>query len=366
MRRLACGIVVTAVIAISGPAPAAPRQDARGRDGIRLYEQYCRPCHGGDLTGYAADNAPSLVSPTFRRTADDAFLRSAIERGRAGTAMGGYGKRFGGPLSAAQIDALISFLRGDTKTIRLASRPSKGSVARGGQVYRTHCESCHGTLEKRGSAVHLANPMFLDTASDAFLRVAIEQGRPGTPMAAWRTKLAPREIEDVVAYLRSLAHAVPPPPPAGERDLRRIENVPIVINAEGAQASFTLRENRYVSIGDLAAAYREKRRLVIIDARSPSDYLRLHIAGAISIPYFDMSDLDKVPNDGTWVVAYCACPHHLSGLVFEELRRRGYANSAVLDEGIFAWQRHGYPTVAAPGQLPIPAPPANSAAKASR
>jgi cytochrome c oxidase cbb3-type subunit 3/ubiquinol-cytochrome c reductase cytochrome c subunit len=70
-----------------------------------------------------------------------------------------------------------------------------------------------------------------------------------------------------------------------------------------------------------------------------------------------MHDLDKVPNDGTWIIAYCACPHHVSGVVMEELRKRGYSHTAVLDEGVFAWQQHGHPIVAAPGQLPIPAPP---------
>lgn len=368
MRRLACGLIlVSAAIAAGRPAPAEPGDGPRGRDGSGLYVQYCRPCHGVDLAGYGADNAPSLVSPTFRATADDAFLRSAIERGRAGTAMGGYGRRFGGPLAAAEVDALIAYLRDGTRPTPLAPQPSSGSAEEGERVYGAHCQKCHGTLGQRGSAVHIANSMFLETASDAFLRVAIERGRPGTPMEAWFGKLAPQEIEDVVAYIRSLARAVPPPPPsAGQRDLPPIENVTIVIHPDGAPASFTLREDRYVSVADLATAYRENRRLVILDARSPADYLRLHIAGAISIPHFDMTDLDEIPNDGTWVVTYCACPHHLSGVVFDELRKRGYVHSAVLDEGVFAWQQQGHPTVAAPGQLPFPAPPDNSTVKPTR
>lgn len=356
--RFVPGIIVVAVIAVNGAAVAVSPGDPQGRSGAALYEQYCRPCHGADLAGYAADNAPSLISPTFRETADDDFLRSAIERGRAGTAMGGYGKHFGGPLGTAEINELITYLRGGTKPLPLAAQPSIGSATKGQRVYHAHCETCHGTATQRANAVHLANPMFLETASDAFLRTAIVRGRPGTPMVAWRTQLTPTEIEDVVAYIRSLARAVPPP---GAGELVSLEDVPIVIHPDGARASFTLRDDRYVSVADLGKAYQEKRRLVIIDARTPSDYLRLHIAGAISIPHFDMRDLDKVPNDGTWVVAYCACPHHVSGIVMEELRKRGYANTAVLDEGIFAWQLQGNPTFVAPGQLPIAAPPANVA-----
>lgn len=363
VRLFTYGIIVSVVLAAGASAPAEQRLTPRARRGAALYEKYCQPCHGADLKGYSADNAPSLVSPTFRETADDTFLRIAIERGRAGTAMGGYGKRFGGPLGVVEIDSLIAFIRADTRPRALPPRPSTGNPVKGLQVYEEHCQICHGTPDQRGNSVHLANPMFLDTASDAFLRVAIEQGRPGTRMDAWRDKLAPQELEDVVAYIRAMARPVPPPPESAERKLLPIEDVPIVIHPEGQQADLELRDDRLVSIEGLAKAYEEKRRLVIIDARPPSDYLRLHIAGAISIPHFNMRDLDKVPNDGTWVIAYCACPHHLSGIVFDELRKRGYKHSAVLDEGVFAWQRKGHPVIAAEGQLPIPAPPINPAAR---
>jgi cytochrome c oxidase cbb3-type subunit 3/ubiquinol-cytochrome c reductase cytochrome c subunit len=361
MHRVARGFVVLALIAASCPSAGAAGDSAEPRSGAVLYEQYCRPCHGADLQGYAADNAPSLASPTFRATANDAFLRSAIARGRAGTAMAGYSRAVGGPLSVVDVDEVIAYVRGGTRPSPLDPRLSTGSAADGAQVYQADCQRCHGTAEQRGDAVHLANPMFLDSASDAFLRAAIERGRPGTQMEGWAGKLTSQQIEDVIAYLRSLARPVPPLPEVG--DLPPLDPATIVVNPKGRPANFTLREDRYVSVADLHKAYEEKRRLVIIDARPTSDYLRAHITGAISIPHFDLRDLSKVPNDGTWIVAYCACPHHLSGVVFEELRKRGYKHSAVLDEGIFAWLQNAYATTTAPGQLPFPAPPSNAAAK---
>jgi cytochrome c oxidase cbb3-type subunit 3/ubiquinol-cytochrome c reductase cytochrome c subunit len=57
------------------------------------------------------------------------------------------------------------------------------------------------------------------------------------------------------------------------------------------------------------------------------------------------------------VLAYCACPHHVSGEVVDALRKRGYKHTAVIDEGVFAWQQKGYPVVTAPGSAPPPAPP---------
>jgi mono/diheme cytochrome c family protein/rhodanese-related sulfurtransferase len=334
--------------------------------GAALYAQYCKQCHGADRQGYAADNAPSLASPTFLETASDAFLQAAIERGRAGTAMAGYGTELGGPLVRAEADAIIAYIRGGTAPAPSRAGASTGKAANGGVLYATHCERCHGTVEQRGNAVHLANPMFLDSATDGFLRVAITRGRPGTAMEAWRGKLSAAEIEDVIAYVRSLARPVPPGPDSGNggNAVSRIENVPIVIHPTGAAAELTPRAGRYVSVADVAKAYAENRRLVIVDVRPTSDYRRMHIAGAISIPYYDLRALDRIPNDGTWVITYCGCPHHLSGIVVDELRKRGYAHSAVLDEGVFVWQRHGHPMFVIPGQLPIAAPPTGGVPRA--
>jgi cytochrome c oxidase cbb3-type subunit 3 len=63
----------------------------------------------------------------------------------------------------------------------------------------------------------------------------------------------------------------------------------------------------------------------------------------VPIPYYDTAKLDRIPNDGTWVVAYCACPHHASGEVVDALRRRGFPKAVVLDEGILFWRQKGYP-----------------------
>jgi cytochrome c oxidase cbb3-type subunit 3/ubiquinol-cytochrome c reductase cytochrome c subunit len=62
------------------------------------------------------------------------------------------------------------------------------------------------------------------------------------------------------------------------------------------------------------------------------------------MPYYNNpAELDRIPNDGTWVIAYCACPHHASGAVVDALRARGHKRTAVLDEGILVWKQRGYP-----------------------
>lgn len=329
--------------------PIAAQRDERFAAGAAAWAKYCALCHGRDANGYAADHAPSLVSPTFLESASDELIARGIREGRPGTAMAAYGKGRGGPLGEDDITALITFLRdrgaAPVPPPPLSRAPVAGDPARGQTIYDAHCKSCHGTRTDRGNAVHLANAALLSAASDAFLRHAIVHGRPGTPMPAFAGALAEDEIDDAVALLRSWAtpvrpeHKPPPePPPLGE----------VVIHPAGKAPDFTLRDGLYVPIDQVKKALDDKRRIVIIDARAPSDWFTGRIPGSISVPYYAFARLDSVPKDGTWVTAYCACPHHASGAVIAELRKRGYPNTAILDEGILEWKKRGYPVASDP------------------
>lgn len=336
------------------PAAAAASPQEKGR---QVYGKLCATCHGPAANGYASDNAPSLRTTTFLASASDQFVREAITRGRPGTAMPAYGQALGGPLDAADVEALVAFLRaGAPPPVKLPDGPVRGDPEQGKTLYQTTCARCHGTETQRSSAVHLFNPVFLQTASDGFLRHAIAEGRWPTSMVPWKGTLAPPQIDGLVTYLRSKAAPPSPPPPLPGPPAPK-HTGPIVLNPRGRAPQFTLKEDLYVSIDQVKAALDAKRRLIITDARPPSDWMNLHIAGAISTPYYDLKSLDDLPNDGTWIVAYCACPHHVSGIIVAELRKRGYPHTAVLDEGVFAWQQKKYPVVLAPGAKPPPAPP---------
>lgn len=335
--------------------------------GARAYEHYCQLCHAKDGTGYAADNAPSLVSKTFLESATDELIAAGIRMGRPGTAMAAYGKTRGGPLEEREIAAIVAFLRSKgPKPQALPAAPSTGGdAARGAAVFDKNCVSCHGTPTTRGNAVHLHNPELLAAASPAFLRYAILQGRPPTPMPAFQGQLSEQEVTDVVSWIWGFKPATPTAP---VRDLTVPDDLPIVINPKGARPKFTLRDERFVSSEQVRKALLAKQRIVIIDARPPSDWIQFRIPGAVSLPYHDHSQLDRVPNDGTWVVAYCACPHHASGEVVDALRRKNYKNTAVLDEGILFWRDKGFPlegeAVPKPGSSA--AAPAGSAPKPAK
>lgn len=329
--------------------------------GAELYAKYCALCHGAEGKGYAADNAPSLVTPSFLESATDSFIASGIRTGRPGTAMAAYGKALGGPLNEVEIRALVTFIRSKGPTAKpLASATTTGDAERGAQLYQAQCVTCHGTEQARSTAIWLFNPELLRNASSGFLRHAITHGRPPTPMPGFGETLGAHGVEDLVAFLQSKAPQTPNAAP--KVDLEALKKLPVVINPNGKTPSFTLRNNRFVSIVQVKEALDKKQRMIIIDARSPSDFLQARIPGAISNGYYDREGLDRLKNDGTWIIAYCACPHHASGEVVDELRRRGFKNTAVLDEGILEWQHRGFPIVGEskttiPAPPPLPAPP---------
>jgi cytochrome c oxidase cbb3-type subunit 3 len=308
--------------------------------GAALYQRYCALCHGKDATGYAADNAPSLVSQTFLESATDEFIANGIRNGRSSTAMGAYGKSRSGPLEETDVAALVAFLRSHGPAAHaLPSSSLHGDAVRGATLYSENCESCHGTETVRKTALMLTNRELLASASPEFLRFAIVNGRPPTPMPAFGKKLTQQDIEDTLAFILSKKPAEQAAPAVEQVPT----NLPVVINPKGKAPKFTLKEERYVSADEVKQALDQHRKMVIVDARSPADWLEFHIPGAVSGPYYAAADLARIPNDGTWVIAYCACPHHASGAVVDALRAKGYKHTAVLDEGIMVWKSRNYP-----------------------
>ncbi len=337
----------------------AVAEDERVAAGASAFGRYCALCHGVDATGYAADHAPSLVSATFLESATDDFIARGIREGRPGTAMAPYAKARGGPLDEAEVASIIAFLRDQGPLrVRLPTAPVVGDADSGERVYAAHCQRCHGVRGERGDAVSLSNTSLLSAASDAFLRHAVIHGRPGTPMPSFDGVLRSDQIDNVVALLRSWAT---PPEPVRKAPPEPPPMVNFILNPGGATPDFKLRDGRFTSIEEVHQAYDAKKRMIILDARAASDWYSLHIPGSASAPYYTLGRLDPMPKDGTWIIAYCACPHHASGAVVDELRKRGYSHTAVLDEGIFAWKGRGFPTMTEPLPDDPPAPAKPSA-----
>src|SRR5579862_4958737 len=121
------------------PGPEVPRPESITSFDT-LYGDNCAGCHGKTGDNGAATN---LANPAYEALIDDASLRDVIANGEEGTLMPAFSTRSGGPLTDAQIDALVQGMRarwrkgnafaGDTPPPYKASRA--GDVSKGPAVY---------------------------------------------------------------------------------------------------------------------------------------------------------------------------------------------------------------------------------------
>ncbi|WP_334020521.1 c-type cytochrome [Alteromonas sp. S015] len=312
-----------------------------------MYQQYCSLCHGKNREGYKADHAPSLKSKSMLSTAYPQLLFDSISWGRVNSAMDGYSQDAGGPLTDSDIILLIRWLaqKENVSPIELEQVSIKGDSSKGKALYASNCSSCHGQQGQGVTAPAIADQLFLSSATDSYIKYAIVHGRVDTPMQGFKHLLGDEEINDLVAYLRSQASGWKPAPvelaewPSPDE---------YVVNPREAEPTFNLREGRYVPAMEVVKAIEEKKRMIVLDTRPGSAWQRIHIPGAVPMPYYrDKSRIaENLPNDGTWIVAYCACPHAASDSVVDHLRSLGYENTAVIDEGILKWIEMSLPVVA--------------------
>ena len=310
------------------------------------YQKYCTLCHGADREGGAADNAPSLKSKSLMSTMPLNFLASSIGFGRPNTAMAPYLADSGGPMSMKDIFTLAIWLKykAGHETIELSMEPIFGDLKTGAKLFAQKCSECHGSKAEGITAPALANPAFLAFATDAYIKYAIENGREETEMKAFKTQLSQEQINDLTAYIRSLTSGWSPEP----KELSPYpEAKDYVSNPTGKNPAFILKQERYVPMEQVAKALKDKNKLILLDTRTSSEWHNAHIPGAIPIPYYISEDkvAEGLPNDDTWIIAYCSCPHAASDKVINMLRKKGYKNTAVIDEGFFNWINAGYPII---------------------
>lgn len=312
------------------------------------YQQYCALCHGADRQGHVNDHAPSLRSKSLLETSEHRIVTNAISYGRLGTPMPGFHEDVGGPLSRAEIRRMLSWLvqkAGVTDIEAVPLDPVLGDIELGAALYARECADCHGAEGQGGTGTALGNPAMLSLTPDLFLRHAIVNGRQETEMPAFGGVLSDQEIDAVTAFLRSRdtgwkvekpVYRAPPPPEQW------------VINPDGEDPAFELKDDMYVMSADLDQALREGKKMVLLDTRVISFWQMVNIEGSVPMPYYTESrDLDQIakslPDDGTWIVTYCECPRAAAEYVNGELKARGFENLAVLWEGIQGWLALGYP-----------------------
>ena len=183
------------------------------KEGKKLYNQNCSVCHQADAIGKPGF-APSLTNPELLSTSSDKFLEGTIRDGRAGTGMPPFSH-----LGRKNTKAIVAYLRSHTtlanRSKEIDAQPkSYGDERLGKRWFNDICSTCHGVngdgYAAGGTGTAIGKASFLNKASDGFIRETIKFGRSNTRMLGFTgptamANLNDQEIDDVIAYMRTLA-----------------------------------------------------------------------------------------------------------------------------------------------------------------
>jgi mono/diheme cytochrome c family protein len=212
-------LMLIAVLAAIGLVGTAYAQGGNVERGKQLFLKNCAVCHGDDARGRVG---PSL-SKDFPGIRVDLFLKQTISGGVNGSVMPAWAKDKGGPLTDAEIDDLVAFLRSlarPTPPINVTPPPTDtprplptaiatfpaGDTTRGAKVFAENCVMCHGEKGEgiTGASLRKDWPGINVTA---FLEFTIARGVSGSRMPAWAQSnggpLTNQQIADVTAYIRT-------------------------------------------------------------------------------------------------------------------------------------------------------------------
>ena len=141
--------------------------------GFRLYNTNCITCHGPD-----GDSVPgiNLRKGQFRRIASDADLDRLIQTGIPGTAMPS------GRYTTLELAGLVAYVRSMRESGALAS--PKGDALRGQAIFegKGNCTSCHRVNGKGSRLGPDLSDLGAFRAPDALLRSLVDPNGSGLPV----------------------------------------------------------------------------------------------------------------------------------------------------------------------------------------
>ncbi|MBI4670328.1 MAG: c-type cytochrome [Chloroflexi bacterium] len=213
-KRIILGLILTLAVALLLPFyffNEASRMEAAGlayqaesaARGVILYKDYCAECHGANGEG---EIGPALNEKRFLSKAHDAVLFDIIRDGVPNSAMPSWGQARGGPLTDQQVLDLVAFLRGWEPTAPLGkTADATPDPKRGADIYFATCIACHGK-DGKGTArvpVALNDQEKLARHDNAWFFEVISKGRLDKGMPTWGKVLSPKQINDIIAHLRT-------------------------------------------------------------------------------------------------------------------------------------------------------------------
>ena len=224
-RRLSAGVLLLIGLAFAGglaatltPEPQVAQADesqmALLRTGKQLFETSCVTCHGANLQG-VPDRGPSLIGT------GEAAVYFQVSTGRMPAMRGeAQAARKAPVFDEHQIDALGAYVQANGGG-PVVPRDANGSiahdsllgdnVARGGDLFRLNCASCHNFTGKGGalSSGKYAPDLGEASKEPAQVFTAMLTGPQNMPKFSDR-QLSPDEKRDIIAYVNEAANTPDP------------------------------------------------------------------------------------------------------------------------------------------------------------
>lgn len=197
-------IAVGALYAVFAPEPQTARAQedpALLRQGAQVYNNTCITCHGANLEGVQG-RGPSLIgigeAAVYFQTSTG---RMPMVRQEA------QASRKPAKLTPEQIDAVSAYVQahggGNTMPAESGVALRGDNPARGGELFRLNCASCHQFTGRGGALSSGKYGPALDGVKEEEIYAAMLTGPQNMPKFSER-QLSPEEKKDVIAYIKSV------------------------------------------------------------------------------------------------------------------------------------------------------------------
>jgi ubiquinol-cytochrome c reductase cytochrome c subunit len=206
---LVAGSLYTALTPAPQLATAQEGDAALLARGQELYNNSCITCHGANLQG-VTEHGPILIG------VGDAAVWFQVSTGRMPMARQEAQAKRKPPLPVfnpeteegqANLDALGAFIQanggGPTRPEETDAQLRGPDTARGGELFRLNCASCHNFTGRGGALSSGKFAPILDPASESVIYTAMLTGPQNMPKFSDR-QLTPEEKKDIIAYVKSV------------------------------------------------------------------------------------------------------------------------------------------------------------------
>ncbi|WP_460393901.1 cytochrome bc1 complex diheme cytochrome c subunit [Actinophytocola sediminis] len=171
------------------------------RQGEQIYNTTCISCHGQNLEGVEG-RGMSLIG------IGEAAVYFQTSTGRMpAVAQGAQAKEKPPVLTPEEIEQVSAFIEANGGGVEMPEETGAelrgDNPARGGQLFRLNCASCHNFTGRGGALSSGKNAPALDNVTEDVMYAAMLAGPDSMPRFSER-QLSPTEKKDIIAYVKSV------------------------------------------------------------------------------------------------------------------------------------------------------------------